>query len=106
MSRAVPRQSIDRLSMLEGKMAKLENKPRGDPRGDPRSDQRDKRKNAVFGGKEVCFHYNSREGCRRAPTTGGCKTADNRKEYAHVCNVWVKSKSGYCLLAHAKKDHK
>ena len=94
------RNSGDRLSTLEGKLARLENKPRQDVR-----DNRDsKRKPAIHNGREICFGFNTKEGCKRTAITGGCKSYN--KEFAHVCNVYLKSKSGYCLLPHGRRDHK
>ena len=89
------RGSGDRLAAIEGKLAKLEHRPR---------QNREKPKVAMHNGREVCFHFNSREGCKRPTIAGGCKS--EKKEFSHVCIMWVKAKNGYCLQSHAKRDHR
>ena len=94
------RPSGDRLAALEGKLARMEGK------GNFKQNNRDVRNSSAYiNGREVCNHYNLKDGCRRPAIPGGCK-ADNKKEYAHACNVWVKAKSAFCLLPHSSKDHK
>ena len=90
----------DRLSTLEGKLARMEGR-----KTEQKVDRdNNKRMVAYLNGKEVCFFYNSREGCKRQPIPGGCRA--ERKEYAHACNIWVKTKMAYCLLPHSRRDHK
>ena len=74
-----------------------------------RGDTRDKKKPAgsskpMVNGRELCWEYNSKQGCKRMAIHGGCKNYS--KEFAHACNVWVKNKSSYCLMSHCRKDHK
>ena len=89
----------DRLAALEGKIARLENKPKTSNRDSTRKNYERPKVN----GRELCFEYNSRNGCKRTPTPGGCKVG--YKEYAHACAVYVKDKAAYCLKNHARKDH-
>ena len=93
--------SVDRLTALEGKLARMESRPRTDNTGKERLKTHTK---PMIHGKELCFDFNSRQGCKRTSIPGGCKTY--KREVAHACNVWVKAKSAYCLLAHGRKDHK
>ena len=88
------RNSGDRLAAVEGKLARLESKPK----------QNREKRVAMYNGREVCFHYNSREGCKRQTIPGGCKS--DKREFSHACIMWVKAKNGYCLQSHAKRDHK
>ena len=99
-SRAVNGGKGDRLSALEGKIARLEgNRSKtGSKDVSKKSYERPKVNN-----RELCFDYNSRNGCKRTPTPGGCKIG--YKEYAHACAVYVKDKAAYCLKAHPRKDH-
>ena len=92
----------DRLIAIEGKLAKLEARP-GHSRNDSRDSNRGQNK-AMFRGRVVCWDFNNWNGCKRPPIPGGCK--NGKSEYAHVCNLWVKSKNAHCLLPHPRKDHK
>ena len=96
--------SGDRIAALEGKLARLENRP-SNTRTD--RDTRDRKKThdkPMVRGLDVCWDFNSKHGCKRPTTPGGCKT--DKKEYAHACNIWVKSKSAYCLMPHGRKSHR
>jgi hypothetical protein len=44
---------------------------------------------ARFNGVPVCFGYNSRNGCKRAPA-GAYVCKDGATTFAHVCNLFVK----------------
>ena len=61
-SKSGQRVSGDRLSVLEGKLARMEARPRTEHR---ESKDKNKRAPAVHNGKDVCFHYNSYGGCKR-----------------------------------------
>ena len=89
----------NRLAALEGKMARMENRPKT-----MKKDNNKKNYNRPeVNNRELCFDFNSRNGCKRTPTPGGCKVG--YKEYAHNCSVYMKDKAAYCLKAHPRKDH-
>ena len=93
----------ERLSAFEAKLARLEAKPRMDNRMNNRENKKNFTK-PLLNGKELCFEYNSRTGCKRTTVPGGCKVG--YKEYAHACAIWLKDKSSYCLMSHPRKYHK
>ena len=102
VQRGVLKPSGDRLAAMESKLARLE----GDT-SKPAENRysKERRKNVPYmNGKEVCYVFNSRDGCKKQTVNGGCKVG--KKEFSHACNIWVKNKSAYCLLPHSRKDHK
>jgi len=90
-------QGRDRLAEIESKLAQLQKFPKT-------GDISQTEKRAMVNGKEACMFFNTRGGCRRPTTSSGCKS--DKREFAHVCNVYDKSKSAYCLGGHPRKDHK
>ena len=94
----------DRLALLEGKLARLEARPRHEGSRDTTGSRDNNRRKTMHNGREVCFHFNSREGCKRPTIPGGCKL--DKKEFSHACLAWSKEKKAYCLLPHSKVNHK
>ena len=91
--------SGDRLAAIEGKLARLETRPKTDQK-----DRRMSNSKPMIHGRDVCWDFNSKNGCKRQTIPGGCKA--DKREYANACNVWVKAKAAYCLMNHGRKDHR
>ena len=77
----------------------MESRPRQEYKGVKKTNTK-----VMSNGGDVCWKYNSRNGCKRTAIPGGCKT--NHKEFSHACNVWMKDRNKYCLLPHSRRDHK
>jgi hypothetical protein len=60
---------------------------------------------ARFKGLAVCFHYNSKDGCKRPPQ-GNLACKDGSNVFAHVCNFFIKGSGGqpdkHCLGNHSR----
>jgi hypothetical protein len=60
---------------------------------------------ARFNGIPVCFGYNSKAGCRRAPA-GAKFCQEGNSRFAHVCSLFVKGvggkPDGHCLGQHSR----
>ena len=73
------------------------------------SGSKPQRKPATHNGHPVCYGYNSTDNrvWRNTATAGGsgCKNKEG-KYFSHVCNVYVKDKSAFCLGKHPRADHK
>ena len=63
------------------------------------------RPRAQSNGLGVCYAFNNGS-CRSSPTATGCKNANTNRELAHVCNVYVESKSAFCLEKHPRSKHR
>ena len=57
-----------------------------------------------FSGKQLCYDYNRKAGCRRTQVTGGCKDSKGA-EYAHVCNYYDSTSSKYCYVTHSRETN-
>ena len=55
-----------------------------------------------FSGKQFCYDFNRKTGCRRTQATSGCKDSKGT-EYAHVCNFYDSTSSKYCYAAHSRE---
>ena len=65
----------------------------------------DRQKFATFQGLGLCYGWNSLDGKDCINDIRGNRCTDKlKREFVHVCNVWVKTK--YCLGSHRRKDHK
>lgn len=59
-------------------------------------------------GKFIChaFSRGGQSGCSRPKVQGGCKDPNSNEEYSHVCSWFNQVTGTYCLLSHAKCQHK
>ena len=63
------------------------------------------RPRAQSNGLGVCYAFNNGS-CRGVPSASGCKNVNTNRELAHVCNVYVDSKSAFCLEKHPRNKHR
>ena len=104
----IPRVSPDQRSLVN-LQANLPKPQSGGNKANPkRSAAPSKRQLATVkspSGHFVCYNWNNGT-CTRQRTSGGCKDSVSNKEFSHCCLHMDPSTGAYCLLKHAKKDHR
>ena len=68
------------------------------------SGKRNRVPNLCPNGRQICFAFNKAGGCSFPPSTkgSGCKGADGKRDYAHVCNHYIQATKQLCLQGHSK----